>query len=514
MEKEIKFEISGDGAAALRKLPLLRRLQVRAPREVKLLSEYFDTRDLLLRHAGVSLRIRREGKRSVQTLKGPSQTRAGLFEREEFETEVTGGTPQLGSLKRILPPESELAKIMDAPDLSARLQPAFTVSNRRLLWPLKLAEGEEIELALDTASVRAGTRQQDFCELELELKQGEDERLFQLALQLAEQLDLSLGFLSKSDRGYALLGAESPASIKASPVKLKRHDSVEQAFIAIMANCLEQIHGNAAGVASGRSPEAVHQMRVGLRRLRSALKNFESVLSLPETLQAELKWLAATLGQSRDSEVLAFTTFPQLRVPSTRREELARAESIVARQAISRREEAAQALRSPRCARLFLGLELWLQQAPWRDKTMVGQGSMPQQALRDFARDRLLKSHRKLLRRGRHLPRLEGTELHQARIAAKQMRYTMEFFASLFPPGVSKRCLRRLSRLQDVLGSRNDLQVAERLLQKMSGQHPSLDFARGVLAATTAQSDGVSKPQWRRFKNATREMRARLKSAA
>lgn len=514
MEQEFKFEISHENAAALRDLALLRQLQSQPPHEVDLSSEYFDTPDLLLHRAGVSLRVRQDGKRRVQTLKGPARPRAGYFEREEVETVITGTAPQLNDFRKALAPHSCLAAILESPKLSAKLKPAFRVQSRRLVWPLKLAEGDEVELALDHASVHAGEKQQSFCELELELKQGQHSHLLQFALQLLDPLELGMGLHSKSERGYALLGAQSAAAVNAKPLALKQRQSVDDAFLHIIANCLAQIHGNAAGVASGRSPEALHQMRVGLRRLRSALRSFACVLSLPQALQDDLKWLAESLGQSRDREVLAFSTFPKLRVPAGKREDLARAESMVAVQALASREEAAASLRSPRCAHLMLGLELWLAQAPWRGEADCEQASLLQQPVHDFASERLRQSRRKLLKRGRRLQRLQGAQLHKARIAAKQLRYTLEFFSSLFPSGVVKRCRRSLSRLQDTLGEQNDLRVADRLLAQMRGKnHAALCFARGVLAAHTAQAQGVKKSQWRKFKRTARALKRKLKSS-
>ena len=88
--------------------------------------------------------------------------------------------------------------------------------------------------------------------------------------------------------------------------------SVEQVFLAIAGNCLEQVSGNQDGVAGGEDVESVHQMRVGLRRLRSALGMFKSLLALPDALKGELEWLGGALGEARDWDVLAGNTLAQL----------------------------------------------------------------------------------------------------------------------------------------------------------------------------------------------------------
>ncbi len=514
MEKEFKFEIGPDKAAVLPDMSRLRALQTQAPREVALASEYFDTPDLLLRRAGASLRVRREGKHCVQTLKGAAKARAGFFEREEYETGLAGTQPELAALRQAIAPDSSLADVLQSPSLPSQLKPVFSVRTTRLVWPLRLSTGDEIELALDRGEIKAGKHAQSFCELELELKQGQQQHLHQLALQLVDELGLSLGLRSKSDRGYALLGAESLSSASAIPIVLKRRDTLEQAFDKIAANCLAHIHANAPGVAAASVPEAVHQMRVGIRRLRSALQNFAPMLSLPAPLQDDLKWLVDALGQSRDLEVLAFSTFPRLQVPASKRQEIARAESIAAMQALASREQAAQALRSPRGARLLLGLDLWLTQAPWREDADPARRKLLQTPARAFAAKLLKKRRRQLLARGRGLQRLEGAALHRARIAVKKMRYSLEFFCSLFEPRIWNKTLRALNRLQDDLGSRNDLQVADRLLAQMHGKnHAALCFARGVLAAHMARAGQPDKRRWRRFKRAAGGLQRGLKAA-
>ena len=79
--------------------------------------------------------------------------------------------------------------------------------------------------------------------------------------------------------GRELRVKEQSQAVHALPVKLKKNDTIESAFRRIARNCLVQVHGNERGVGSGHDASCVHQMRVGLRRLRSAFDLFEGVVS-------------------------------------------------------------------------------------------------------------------------------------------------------------------------------------------------------------------------------------------
>ncbi|MBY4896510.1 CYTH and CHAD domain-containing protein [Cupriavidus sp. AU9028] len=508
MERELKFELTQDQQAALRELPLLQELQVQPPHEEQLESQYFDTADLQLRRHGASLRVRSNGDRHVQTVKCAGSPEGGWFEREEYETEVAGAQPDLGALLAVVPTTSPLAAILREPTLQAGLAPIFRTTVTRLVWQLKAPEGEEVELALDSGSVSTEEQDQPFTELELELKRGERTSLAALALHLAERLPLRLSLQSKSDRGYRLLVSEPPTVVTATPIVLKKKDSVDDAFFKIVQNCLTQVHANAPGVAAGYSAEAVHQMRVGLRRLRSALDLFAGVITPPEALQRELKWIADELGKSRDWEVLARATLPQVTAPQSQQEEMRRAETAVTEIARARREDAAEAVRSPRYARLALELDHWLATAPWRADSDPMVRKQLKQRVGDLAGDVLRQRHRKLLRRGKALHKLAPADRHRARIAAKKLRYTTEFFASLYQRKALQHYRRALTRLQDDLGWGNDIAVADQLLDHLQRRHRQAangaSYARGFLAARLADDRGRQRKLWKAFRKTAR----------
>lgn len=508
MERELKFELTPDQQVAIRELPLLQEMQAEPPHEEQLESEYFDTADLQLRSEGASLRVRRNGERYVQTLKCTGTPAGGWFERDEYETEVPGPRPDISALLAVVPKKSPLSELLQQPTLQTDLAPVFRTAVTRLVWQLKAAQGEEVELALDSGSVSTEQQDEPFTELELELKRGERTGLAALALHLTERLPLRLSLHSKSDRGYRLLVSERPPAVTAEPVVLKKKDTVDDAFCKIVHNCLAQVHANAPGVAAGYSPEAVHQMRVGLRRLRSALDIFEEIIAPPESLQRELKWIADELGKSRDWEVLAHSTLPQVTAPESQQEEMRRTETAASEVARARREDAAEAVRSPRYARLALEMDHWLATAPWRRDEDRAIRKQLRQPAAELAADVLRQRHRKLVRRGKGLHKLEPAQRHRARIAAKKLRYTTEYFASLFERKALTDYRRALTRLQDELGRGNDMAVADQLLDHLQRRHrqaaSGASYARGYLAARLSSDGSRQKKLWKGFREARR----------
>ncbi|BDB28848.1 CYTH and CHAD domain-containing protein (plasmid) [Cupriavidus sp. P-10] len=507
MENELKFEVAGDQDAAIRELPTLLDAELLSPQEQALESEYFDTPDFLLRRNGAALRVRRDGDQIVQTLKSTGEQRAGIFEREEYESELKEAKPDLEALRAAVPKSSPLSHVLKNASLSDQLAPIFRSTVTRKLWTLRPTSGEEIELALDTGVITAAEHARSFCELELELKHGDPRRLGEVGLRLIDKVPLSLSMQSKSDRGYDLLVCDNRSAIKALPIALRKKDTVEEALCKILHNCLAQVHANVPLVATGHSPEGVHQMRVGLRRFRSALDMFEDVVKLPAALEDEVKWIADELGQSRDWYVLAHSTLSQVDAGDDKPDPMAETKAAAAEIAEDRHAKATAAVQSPRYARVALALDHWITTNPWRD-TSDDTRKMLKKRIGVLA-DRVLRQrHRRLVRRGRGLHKLDAHHRHRARIAAKKLRYAVEFFADLFEQKSLKPYRQVLAKLQDDLGWGNDMAVADGLLSHLQQHHRKASdgagYARGFLAARVADDRDNQRRLWKRFRSTSR----------
>lgn len=479
-EFEVKFELAPASIAELEKSPLLRTLKA-APRHPTEVSVYFDTDKHKLRKSGVMLRVRRIGSRYIQTVKASGSL--APFERGEWETDIAGKRPDM-SLAKGTALEPFMTK-----KLRRRLRPLFETRVQRTVYPI-VDDAHEIALTLDRGTIDTGTRALPICEIELELKRGTPVRLFQVARKLAESLPARLAVKSKSERGYEIVDNEQDLPVKAGSIDLPAGESARDAFKMIGIACLKQIIDNEPALMKG-GPEGVHQVRVGLRRLRAAISLFRVLLHDPQTaaIKAQLKWLVGELAPARELEVLVNRVIAPVKtrrrwqgMPSLSREIAERRDAALKR--------AQDAVDSARFRGLTLDVAAWLEVGNWtnpHDDLVRDQGDL---AIEDFASQQLARRWRKARKKGKTLGQLDARSRHRFRIQTKKLRYATEFFSSLY---MSKRAVRRrkqfltaLERLQDGLGDLNDIAVHEERISAMGirdrPSNPSRVFAAGLLA--------------------------------
>ncbi|MFC5461478.1 CHAD domain-containing protein [Massilia niabensis] len=295
--------------------------------------------------------------------------------------------------------------------------------------------------------------------------------------------------------------ASPPA--KAGKIVLARGISVDAGIQAILAGCLHHASANVRGVLETDDPEYLHQVRVGLRRFRSALKLFQSLITLPAPLAAELSWLGEVLGRARDHDVLALTTLPALVQDVSGQAELKPLLECSKAAAAEQRAILRQALQSPRYGECMRALNDWVDGACWRQGASKEQKAALRKPLAKFAHKALEQGHARIRKRGRGLQQHDAAALHRLRIACKRNRYAVEFFRDLARDKPAARYVKALSSLQDTLGGRNDMSVALTLLPALGGDAAALAtptaFAMGYLSCgVNAGLQGVRKP-WRRF---------------
>lgn len=440
------------------------------PRRIRQYAVYFDTPDHALARAGYSLRIRGDGTRRHQTVKA-KRASAGIFVRTEWEFEVEGETPVLDART---PVRATLGEDID------RLAPIFTIENARALWDL-----DGVEIALDQACLDAGGKRLSLCEIEFEAKGCDVAALFGLARRVAAVLPADISVSSKAERAYRLLEGSS-FTAKGSTVPLKRSMSTATAFQFLAQSCIRQFRLNVPPVLAHADPEALHQARVALRRLRTAIAVFKPVLAGGDGARwnAELGWLASELGKARDLDVL------MKRIGS----EAAENPLAIARDAAY--AEARTALASPRARELMLGLVEWINIGEWL--SLPGKAGIRDRRVDEFAAEALERLRDRLKQRGRKFGKLDDQDRHDVRKAAKKLRYAAEFFAPLFPhdrmPRRAGRFLAALEKLQDELGAMNDLATASAIALRLGldetaftpGIHPQP--ARKALSAQAAGS--------------------------
>ena len=295
----------------------------------------------------------------------------------------------------------------------------------------------------------------------------------------------------------------SPRALKAAHLKLSKRMNAEQAFQAIVRNCLDQIQGNEAGVARYHDPESLHQMRVGLRRLDAAFALFGDLLAAPPAMAGELAWLMDQLGPARDWDVFLESTLPRVIGALPGQPALERLRAAAREKSTALGAQASAAVSSDRFGKLVSALERWVEQRGWRDDLPAKGQARLKRRVSDVAAAVLEREQQRLLRRGRKLNEADARRRHRLRIAAKRTRYAGEFFSALYPAKRVRPWMRALTRLQDELGWRNDASVAARLLDE-TGDGAELRegaaLVRGYLAARCREGEGTVRRLWKTFR--------------
>lgn len=253
--------------------------------------------------------------------------------------------------------------------------------------------------------------------------------------------------------------------VKAQPVTLAAHATSEDAFVITIGACLRHAEANRPAVLAGQS-EGVHQMRVGFRRLRSGLKIFRPLIprEASATLVEDIRWLNGYLGPARDWDVFLEEGMGPLLAHFPRKRGLALFRGQAERLRQAHHHALRQAVDDARYRQLLQRFAEWLDQRPWRDGLDEdGRAPLRQPAL-DFSTPLLERAQRRVEKQGDGFGDLSAEERHALRIRIKELRYALDFFASLYPAPAVKLYLSALGRLQDSLGVMNDIAVARRLL--------------------------------------------------
>ncbi|WP_019646436.1 CYTH and CHAD domain-containing protein [Novispirillum itersonii] len=505
-ELELKLDLDPALIDKVRRHGLIRRLRQGKAISQDLRSVYFDTSDHTLRQIGATVRIRHVGKRRIQNVKMRRPAESGAhFNRLEWEHDVFDDAPALVALN-----ETALPQALPTPLTDLSLQPQFATQFRRSSY-LLATEDAEVELSIDHGGVETDGRQQPFCELELELKRGTPQALFTFARELASTLPVRIGTVAKSERGYRLLTGELPGVKKAKAPPLTPDMTTAQALQIIGRSCLSHLLANQDALQKQRSPESVHQMRVAMRRFRSALTVFRPALSEQDPQLAAIRdharWIAETLGEARDLDVFLAEGLSQAEDALLAAEVPAGLFTPLRQELSARRtaayERAISTAASPAFTLACLDLAEWIETGAWltaEDET----AALRQQPICDFAATVLAARHRKVLRRGQHFATLSMEARHRARIEVKKLRYSVDFFGALYSGKRAAAFADGLADLQEHLGHLNDGAVALALIQTLAQQVPACALPGGLVggwhAAARADALEQARRSWKTFR--------------
>ncbi|MGE5160825.1 MAG: CHAD domain-containing protein [Betaproteobacteria bacterium] len=422
---------------------------------------YFDTPDATLRRRGLVLRLRRDGDRWLQTLKAAGNGHDVVPVRGEWEVALPArrSTPALDLERFEITP---LRVLLRAGLEADSLVPVFRTRISRQRGTLSHGAAR-IEVALDRGELRARLqgrkRRQPVAEVELELKSGRPQDLLEVGSELVKQghgMTLVPALRSKAERGYGLAAPDGLVAVRASAggfaKRLHAGMPSAQALREVIRHGLGLVVANADALRGDPASEHVHQARVALRRMRSAIRSFDPYAEdFPARLGKGLHWLAQTLGAARDWDVIVEQTLPAiLSSASTDASDERLLRRAARREQARSLGQAVAAVSSRRYARLVLRIARWSMEGAPATTSSVGENAA---SLLEQAADRLFKDARSFSRLGQH-------KRHRVRIHAKRLRYALDLFAPLLPGRGASDYIDALAALQDTLGELNDAAVA------------------------------------------------------
>lgn len=486
-ELELKFAVPSYQQNVLRK-----NIDTKTAQQQRLSAYYFDTPNQDLAKKGIALRIRFEDSQWVQTLKTAGD---GVAKRVELNTVLSlAGTPDTLDVSRLVPDISlitaptvvaQLTNIMPLDELAQALTVQYFTDVQRISRQIK-KNNSRIEIAYDIGKVgigrlnsqkaanNHGLTQSDIHEIEFELLEGDPSDLIDIAKTWCKKYKLYLSTVTKAQRGSLLLANKQFAEpVKADLAVLQLHKGISQfAFLqAVINNCLVQILPNASAIAEG-SPDGnlVHQLRVGIRRLRTALKHFKFAQDYidPNWLMV-LKQTFSLLGEYRDKEILQIKTQPLLESVGAPHVEWSTAVDIMPIDAVRANDFQ------------ILLLEL------------IGFTHLPVPADNPKAKATVAKKLEKLFTAiaaaSDKFASLDTDSQHGVRKDLKSLRYVSEFAAPLFANQNNGKKGKKATKLnaflqylepaQDVLGEYNDNVVGHANYLEKAKTDPNALFAVG-----------------------------------
>ncbi len=286
---------------------------------------------------------------------------------------------------------------------------------------------------------------------------------------------------ARASRGTIPAATVAPAPHKAPRIEIPRCATVGTAFVLIGRSGLAHLRANEPCVRAGRDCEGIHQLRVSVRRLRSALSLFRAMIPGSERrdIARRLKWIAKQCAEAREWDVFQDEMIIPLQKTFPNDQALGDFASEVHKIRAAADARVANMLAGTQYTKNILKIETWWVGSGRRGLT----NALAATKAVDFSKARIRKLHRRLLRLGKRTEELDPVELHKLRIRTKKLRYATDFFSDLFPSQKARIYRTALTEIQDCLGALNDITVARRLLATVKKRAPKLDPAAFAHAA-------------------------------
>jgi triphosphatase len=482
---DLELGLDPEAAARLSRLPLLTPLRSGKPRSRTVRIIWHDSADHALAADGLVLAEQRPLWRLERLT-------------PDDATWLPGAPPPVVASARSL---DELGRPLPQP-----LVPVAAFEGRARSIDLACEQGPVV-MTLLAGAIRAVAGEHRVTRLHLE---GAVQPVQALAVALAGQLELSVPRTCLAAEALAIVTGIPPAPRQHGAPTLPSGCTVAAAFAHTVGHLTDVILHFAPAAAGGRDgPEPVHQMRVAVRRLRSAIKVFRRGVQSTEVDAADagLKALAARLGPTRDWDVFVTETFAAVAEAFPHEKHLQRLLAAAERRRRASHGELRAFLTSFEFHRLGIELACLAGGTEWQ--ATLGEAEQAELALslNDFAARVLDRRLKRLVQVESTLAELEPSALHAIRLSAKRLRYAAEIFAPLYSGKSTSRYLRRLGDLQDRLGALNDVSVASTLLAELARSGGGQAFASGLVLGYAGARGGRTRGKidavWQKFRRQT-----------
>lgn len=469
-EQEIELKLTTDPKSLAKLLSVVLKLEgadKKSRKTTRIVSTYFDTEDRRMRRRGLTLRVRDKNGKRVQTVKSAGSSTSGMFARQEWTTPLVGKTPDLAAITS--PAVRNRMGLVLPQELSALFKTDVKRTTVIVDHTSDKGDTAKIELAFDLGKIVTGSasstkgKTAKISEVELELVEGETAAILDLAKTLAATAPTVLNVSSKVSRGFELSEDSFPKAVTASKVALTDALSVDESITLILRQSLGQLLANRAAADCGKDIEGVHQARIAMRRIGTALSLFKSYLTGPEAahIKAEIRWLISALGKARDLDVFLDEVLPVVAADRPNDKDIAAVKTAAVKARNTAYRKVRSALNSRRYTDAMLALASWIEERGWRADTYQEQLDAP---LLSTAGHLIGRRHRKVLKLGKSFATLSTDQRHEVRLALKKVRYAAEFFVGLYPEAKTRPFISAMRRLQNALGASNDVATAENLL--------------------------------------------------
>jgi CHAD domain-containing protein len=385
--------------------------------------------------------------------------------------------------------------------MPAKLMPlaGFRGRQRRVT----LDDGEDpVEIVLWDGVLRGVTQERPVCRLTLT---GPAPRLLALSNEIGAAIRVSAPRWPLAAEAIALARGALPAPRHSGGPSVPAESSLSEAVAVVLGHLADVILVGMLTAAEGKTPEPVHQLRVAIRRMRSALSIFRKAVDPAafEAVTPGLKHLGAMLGAARDWDVFLAGTGQAVSHALAGDRRVAAMLEAGERRRIAAYAALGAYLASDECHGLELALVQLTALRPWEALATEDQADKLAAPAEHYATRMFERRREDMLAPGADISALPVEELHTIRKAGKRLRYAAEFFAPLYGKRSTQRFIERLSVLQEALGHLNDTAAAATLMASLGGgadRHFAAGAVQGFVAARQGDTMADITRAWSKFR--------------